>query len=197
MVLKDELKAMQERYDRDSSHRVNIYAPEWLNPIDPLRRVFRDKTILLEEGKVAFACIVEANVSLFKFFPREDYPAYIVYSTDPIVAEHPQILSNIASRIYSYKNEPLDTVPKEWQDLAKCISYDYSRGFFTIQKEHDGQIVALRFIPILVFRDLLPCGKLCGSLLPVLTTPKSKTVLILPKKYWGRRFRRAWSFGSV
>lgn len=197
MVLKEELNAMQERYDKKPLSYVEICEPEWLSPRDSIGKVFKDKYILLKEGKVVWAHIVQANELLFKFFPRGDYPAAIVFSTDPLVAEHPYILADMARKIYSYKNKPEESVPEEYRQIAKCITNEYDRTSFTIYTEHEGQPVAIQFIPVLIFRKLLPSGRLCGSFIPVLATPNSKTVLTLPKRYWTGKFRRAWLAGQV
>lgn len=195
MVLKEELQAMQERYNKNPWHDMALYAPPWLNKHDRLWRVFKDKSVLLKEGKVALARVVQANEILFRFSPRLDCPAHIVYSTDPLVLEHPAILTNMATKIYSYKNKPLEDVPETWRQVASCVTDEHSRVSFSIYTEYDGQTVELQFIPIIVFRNLLPWGKLCGNYLPVLTAPESKTVLILPKKYWTWKFKSAWSIG--
>lgn len=197
MVLKDEFKAMQERYSQNPLQNVEIYAPDWLNSRDPMWRIYTDRSLLLKQGKVTPAYIVQANEYLFKFFPRGDYPAHLIYSADPYVAEHPEILKKLADEIYSYKNKPLDTVPKEWREVAQCITNERDRTSFTIAMTHDGYHIELQLLPIMVFRKLLPWGRLCGSYLPVLTSPESKAVLILPKKYWTGKFRRAWSTRSI
>ncbi len=197
MLLKEELNAMRERYDKKPLHNVEIYAPKWLNPRDPIGRVFKDKYVLLKEGKVALAYIVQANELLFKFFPHGDYPAQIVYSTDPLVLENPYILSNMAMKLYSYKNKPEETIPDEYRKIAKCITNEYDRTSFVIHTEHEGQPVAIQLIPVLIFRKLLPLGRLSSGFLPVLASPNSKTVLVLPKRYWSGRFRRIWSIGRV
>ena len=188
---------MQERYDKKPLSYVEICAPEWLSPRDPIGKVFKDKYVLLKEGKVALAHIVQANELLFKCFPRGDYPAAIVYSTDPLVAERPYILADMARKIYSYKNKLEESVPEEYRQIAKCITNEYDRTSFTIHTKHEGQPVAIQLIPILIFRKLLPRGRLCGGFLPVLTSPDSKTVLTLPKQYWTGKFRRAWLAGQV
>lgn len=197
MVLKEELNAMQEHYTQKPLRYIELCVPEWLNPRDPIGKVFKDKYVLLKEGKIALAHIVQANDLLFRFFPRGDYPATIIYSTDPLVAEHPHILVNMAKKIYSYKNKPEESVPEEYRQIAKCITSEYGRTSFTIHTEHEGQPVAIQLIHILIFKKLLPKGRLCGNFLPVLTSPDSKTVLTLPKRYWAKRFKRAWSAGQI
>lgn len=197
MMLKEELYAMQESYGKKTLGYIDICAPEWLNPRDPIGRVFKDKYVLLREGRVVLAHIVQANELLFNFFPHGDYPAQIVYSTDPLVAEHPYILSNMAKKIYSYKNNPEETIPEEYRQVAKCIANEYDRTSFVIHTEHEGQPIAIQLIPVMIFRKLLPWGRLRGGFLPVLASPNSKTVLILPKRYWTGKFTRAWSIGQV
>lgn len=197
MVLKEELYAMQERYDKKPLGYIDICAPEWLNPRDPIGSVFKDKYVLLKEGKVALAHIVQANDLLFRFFPRGDFPAQIVYSTDPLVVDHPDILSNMAKKLFSYKDKPAETVPEEYRQIAKCVTSEYDRTSFVIHTEHNGQPVAIQFIPVLIFKKFLPWGRLCGSVLPVLASPNSKTVLTLPKQYWTEKFRRVWSAGRI
>lgn len=197
MVLKEELNAMQEHYSKKPLCYIELCAPEWLNPRDPIGKVFKDKYVLLKEGTVVLAHIVQANDLLFKFFPRGEYPAAIIYSTDPLVAEHPYILVNMAEKLYSYKNKPEESVPEEYRQIAKCITNEYDRTSFTIYTEHEGQPVAIQFIPVLIFKKLLPKGRLCGNFLPILTSPNSKTVLTLPRQYWTKSFRRAWSARQV
>jgi hypothetical protein len=55
----------------------------------------------------------------------------------------------------------------------------------------------MHFAPILIFRELLPLGKICGQHLPILTVPETETVLVLPKKYWSAAFKLAWCFGKI
>lgn len=197
MVLKEELIAMQEHYSKKPLSYVEICAPEWLSPRDPIGKVFKDKYVLLKEGKIAWAHIVQANDLLFKFFPRGDYPATIVFSTDPVVVEHPYILADMARKIYSYKNKPDEFVPEEHRQIARCITNEYDRTSFTVYTEHEGHTLAIQLIPVLIFKNFLPMGRLRGGFLPVLTTPNSKTVLTLPKQYWTSKFRRAWLAGQV
>ena len=197
MVLKEELYAMQERYGKKPLSYIDICVPEWLNPRDPIGRIFKDKYVLLKEGKIALAHIVQANEALFHFMPWKDLPAQIVYSTDPLVVEQPEILSNMAKKLFSYKDQPEEIVPEEYRQIAKCITNEYDRTSFVIHTEHNGNPVSMQFLPVLIFKKFLPWGRLCGSFLPILASPNSKAVLALPKQYWTKKFRREWSAGRV
>lgn len=192
MELYDELKEMQNRYEKKRLRIIYLKRPDWMRASDPMTLFFSEKKTLLKSGSVCYAYIVQANTILFDWFPHTDHPAHIVYSTDPYIEEHPDILEEAAHAIYKYKDVPLDLVPDEWRELARVITDERDRSGFTISTEREGRKIKIRFLPILIFRKLLPRRKLCGSLLPIIASPDCKSVMVLPKRYWTEQFKSAW-----
>ena len=197
MLLKDELKAMQVNYAQKPMQDIRLARPDWMRNKDPMAKIYTDKKILLKTGKVVFAHIVQANTILFGLFPHVDCPAHIVYSADPLVTENPQMLSELAYKIYFYKNKPLEDVPEEWRELARVVTDEHDRSDFTIPVQHKGYRIETQMIPVMIFRKLLPKRKLCGRFLPVLISAETEAVMVLPKRYWTKDFRKAWRKGSV
>lgn len=192
-----ELCQMVDDYRSHPLKDIRLHRPHWLDYSDPMSEMFTLKPKLLKKGQITYACIVQANTILFRHFPPWNCPAQIVYSTDPYVAEHPNFLREAAMKIYSYKGKSTAKVPKEWQELAKTITNEYSRACPTFAIEADGRSIECRMIPTIIHRKLLPKRKLYGCLLPILTIPKYKQILILPKKYWTKDFTDAWLAGCA
>ena len=197
MDLKEELIKMQCCYDQKRLQDIRLKCPEWLTFRDPMSSIFKDKATLLQYGNVCFAHIVQANTILFKRFPHVDCPAHIVYSDDACIAENPGILQDIAHQLYQYKHTPLEKVPQQWREIIRVIADEYDRSDFTFSVEYDGNAVEIHFIPTMIFRKLLPNRKLCGSLLPILIAPGCKSVIVLPKRFWTKGFRYAWTHGLI
>ena len=190
--LYEELLKMREKYRNNPMDDIKLGRPEWLRSDDPMSEIYEKKHALLRGGKIVFAHIIQANTILFGTRPRLDCPADIVFSAEPCFSQHTEILRELAHAIFKYKGRNLDEVPQEWKDIARKITDEYDRSDFTLSKEVDGQQAEYTVISTMIYRNLLPKGKLCGSLLPVFTIQGCKQVLILPKKYWTKKFRKAW-----
>ena len=192
-----ELLRMREKYQRHPLADLELTPPAWMEPEDPMSELYSQKTALLQQGKIVYAAIVQANMVLFRRIPPFDCPAQIVYSAESYFSEHPEDLYEIAMRIYRYKGLPPETVPDEWKELARVITDEYDRSDFTLSLYREDQSFAYSLIPTMIHRKLLPRKRLCGSMLPVLTVPDCKQVMILPKRYWTRAFTKAWVEGII
>ncbi len=192
-----ELLQMRENYKENPLEDIKLGRPLWLDSSDPMSEIYSQKTMILQQGEIVYANIVQANTILFKNFPPLDCPAQIVYSTEPYFMEHAETLQEIACGIYQYKGQELDSVPDEWKNVARAITDEYDRSDFTFELNVDGKLLAYNLIPTMIYRKLLPKRKLCGNLLPVLTVPDCKQVIILPKKYWTKKFREVWEEGGI
>ncbi len=197
MDLAKELAIMQENYAKNPLRFIRLDRPDWLQDWDRLTLIYRYKDALLDRGTVALAYVVQANVNMFHFFPRLDCPANIIYSASPAAIEHPQFLQFLAYQLSSYKNRPPEQVPEAFREIAYVITDEYSRGAFTFEAETGAGKAQVRFIPTILYRKLLPLGKLCGGYLPVLTIPETRTAIILPKQYWTWKFKIAWCLGRI
>ena len=192
-----ELLQMRENYKNNPLEDIKLNRPSWIDSSDPMSEIYSKKSMLLQQGKIVYAHIVQANTILFKWFPPFDCPAQIVYSEDPYFMKQPEVLHDIAWGIYKYKGQEMDAIPDEWKEVARVITDEYDRSDFKLSLKVDGQIVEYNLIPTMIYRKLLPKGKLCGKLLPVLTVPDCKQVMILPKKYWTKEFTEAWVEGII
>jgi len=192
-----ELLQMRENYRNNPLDDIKLNRPSWLDSSDPMSEIYLKKSILLQQGKIVYAHIVQANTILFKRFPPFVCPAQIVYSEEPYFMKQSEVLQDIAWRIYKYKGQVMDTVPGEWKEVVRVITDEYDRSDFTFSVNIDKQSFEYHMIPTMIYRKLLPKGKLCGNLLPILTVPDCKQVMILPKKYWTKEFTEAWVKGII
>ncbi len=197
MDLGRELTIMQQNYIRNPLPYLTLFRPDWLQDNDQLTLIYKHKDALLKKGTITLARVVQANSFLFHFSPKIDCPANIIYSASPAAKQNPLFLLPLSSTLFSYKNKPLEDVPEKWRDIARVITDEYDRSSFSFEAETGAGPAEVHFIPTIIYRKLLPFGKLCGGFLPVLTIPETSTVLILPKKYWSRRFKIAWCLGRV
>lgn len=194
---RDELYLMRNNYKNNPLQDLKLSRPEWLDSQDPMFEIYSKKSILLQQGEITYASIVQANEILFRRFPPLDCPAQIVYSTNSYITENPEVLFKIAWKIYNYKGQPENEIPNEWREVARVITDEYDRTNFTFSMELGDQSAEYHMIPTMIYRKLLPKRKLCGNLLPILTVPESKQIIILPKHYWTKKFIEAWVNGII
>lgn len=194
---REELFQMRENYNNNPLRDIKLRCPSWLDSQDPMYEIYSKKAMLLQQGEIVYAHIVQANTIMFRTFPMVDCPGQIVYSSEPYFSEHPEILRDIAWKIYSYKGQELNTVPDEWREVARVITDEYDTSDFTFSLNLGERSLEYHMIPTMIYRKLLPKGKLCGNLLPVLALHMCKPVLILPKQYWTKNFVNAWIKGII
>lgn len=192
-----ELLQMRENYKNAPLRDIKLNRPSWLDSSDPMSEIYSKKSLLLQCGEIVYAHIVQANTILFKRFPPFDCPAQVVYSVESYFMKQPEVLQDIAWGIYKYKGQELDMVPDEWKEVARVITDEYDRSDFKFGLNVDGQTLEYTLIPTMIYRKLLPKGKLCGSLLPVLTVSDCKQVMVLPKQYWTKNFTEMWVEGII
>lgn len=194
---KEELYQMRENYKKKPLADIKLNRPTWIDSKNALSEIYEKKSVILQQGEIVYANIVQANNILFKKTPKYDCPAQIVYSKDPFLAENPQLLSDISRKIYSLKGRDLDTIPDEWKRIAMSITSEHDSSSFTFSMSLDDKSFECNMIPTMIYRSLLPKGRLCGTLFPVLTVTDCNQVLILPKKYWTKNFTKAWTEGII
>lgn len=192
----DLTKALEQMRSRFKRHLLPIKFPtphQWLKPSHPLYTIFWEKDRLVRHGQVYYGHIVQANSILFEPTPQIDCPASILYSTAPIISEHPQVLRKLSAMLYDYKDVPLEEVPEQWRELARIITDEHDCTHCTFSVPVCGQDATIHFIPMMIFRSHLPGGILNGSLLPIIVAPNHcSTVTILPQQFWPSNFKNAW-----
>ena len=195
--LHKELMIMKENYTKKPLNNMRLRRPGWVSCADPISQIYVDKKRLLKKGTVCYAHIVQANEKLFDSFPPFDYPAVIIYSMNQAVSEDPSILWQLSNKLFSYKNKLEESIPENWRGVAGAITDEYSRDSFVFTTDYKGESVTIHFIPVMIFRKLLPKRKLCGGLIPVLAMAEKETVMILPKRYWAEQFKDMWIQGAI
>ncbi|MEE1154992.1 MAG: hypothetical protein UH241_07535 [Acutalibacteraceae bacterium] len=197
VFFREQLYQMRQNYKNKPLDDIKLSRPNWLDDKDPMSEIYSKKSELLQQGEIVYASIVQANMILFNRFPPYNCPAQILYSAEPYFSENSEVLLNTAQKIYKYKGKELDTVPDEWKEVTRVITDEYDRTDFTFTLNLDNQSLKYNMITTMVYRKLLPKGKLCGNILPVLTIPNCKQVLILPKQYWTKEFTKLWVKGFI
>ena len=195
--LYEELLQMRDHYNKKPLTDIKLNRLAWIDRKDPLYEIYEKKTAFLQNGQIVYGHIIQANKLLFKSFPRLDCPALVAFSADPGLVEQPEILGRLSYELYQYKNQDPEKVPEEWKDVARSITDEYDRSSFTLSTELNGRSAKYHVVTMIVYRKLLPKGKLCGSLLPVLTIQDCKQIMVLPKQYWTENYKKAWINGNI
>ncbi len=194
MDIKKEIERMRVKYYKKRLKDIKLPRPEWLTDRDELSAIYREKKELVTEGKIYYAHVVQANMLLFD--PRavkHDCPCDLIYTTSPEADANPWILQALAHKLFSYKDKDPETVPEEWREIARVITDEYDRGQFSFTIRGQEGPMDVYFLPAMIYRSYIPRKTLYGSLLPILALPgKCSSVLVLPEKYWGKDYKKAW-----
>ena len=194
---KNELEQMRKNYACTPLQDIDLRRPGWLDAYDPMMDIYAKARNFLQRGTIVYAGILQANSNLFRKFPPFDYPAQVVYSPSAYIAENPDWLYDITDKLYSYKDMDEEQIPDVWKPVVSVIASEVDRTDFAFTLAYGSCTVDYHLIPTIIFRKLLPEGKLCGRFLPVFTLPECKQVLILPKQYWTPSFTEAWVNGQI
>jgi len=189
---KFEIEKMRKFFEDNRPDTLRLHRPWWMFADDELSKIYIDKKILLEQGKIYYSYLLQANVKLFQKFPPFDYPAQIVYSTAPDVDENPLLLKDTIEEIYSYKYSNKNP-PKEWVKIVENIRNEKDRTAFSVECKTDSTKLTAKMQTIMVYRKHLPTRTLIGSVLPIIACPEEcDSVIILPSKYWSNDFKESW-----
>ena len=189
-----ELNEMRECYTRKPLKNEKLPMPECMTKKDGLYSLYEEKDELFRSGKIYYAYVVQANIGLFSFFPQEDLPANIIYSTDDTVAADPMLMKRMGGYLYHFKNGAQEYPDSEYKDIIQVIRDEHDRSSFTFRPLCADKLGGeMYFNSIMVFRKHLPRRILKGCILPVIAAPdKCRAVMILPKRYWTKAFTKAW-----
>lgn len=199
-IFKLELKYIRDNYQNSPLHNIKPPHLDWMfmndegeDELDEMVCIYDDISTLTKEGQIYYAVFVAANNILYKRFPRWDAPAYIVFSLDSFVNEHPDILEDAADEIFSYVGH-YENAPSNLRIPAEAVTDEYIRALntpFKYYSEEYRQEFSLYFTSIAVFRKDLPKKRITGRLMPILALPsKCKSTFILPKEYWTKSFTK-------
>jgi len=165
---------------------VQVQPPPWV-AADELRQLFDDYPKLLQQGRVVWAHLIQANNSLFEPGPN-DSPAEILY--DPHGRLQPAELAPLAHRLYLLKNtKPAD--PEEAR-IAEHLTGEMTRAFgMPVPRTISG--AGLLESTLLIIRKHLPNRRLAAGYFPILISDACKgSAMILPSRWWPRALAEQW-----
>jgi len=169
---------------------TQLSKPSWMLTVkdDRFESTYRDQRILIKEGRIAFACIVQANTLLFK--PgKHNCPAAMIFSEDTFFEEHPNKLGDIASQLFTIKGATCDD--EELQMFSDILADEKVTLFNYKVPEKLAYGKKVFFTSFMVHREHLPEGYIDFSYFPALICPeKTEASIILPSRYWAYEFRR-------
>jgi hypothetical protein len=160
---------------------LNVKTPTWLTRRDALHEQIEKRELLLAEGRVAWAALVQANDHLFRPGPR-DHPCMLIYSIDPRVDGRVGWLTDVAHNLFGLKGaSPHDRAERRF---AEVITDELDRAMGLMVPKTYSQGLPLVSTSAMVFRKHLPGGFLRQSYFPILTHPSTNAVWIVPSRYW-------------
>lgn len=166
------------------SNYTKLEKPNWMlqSKDDRFESTYRDQKVLIREGRIAVACIVQANSLLFEQ-GKDNCPAVMLFSEDTFFEEQPEKLKSIASKLFRIKGVSCED--EEIQMFADILA-DEKVTLFNYEipdKLTYGKKVF--FTTFMVHREHLPNGYIDFDYFPALICPeKTEASIILPAKYW-------------
>ena len=184
-------------------HKNRIHLPEppnWMDASDELADVYRLSHEIMSHGNVYYGNIIIANSRLHAKQTLKDRiesgsgsPASLIYSRDKIAEHNPFLIQHIASEILNAQ-ENNNSVPKEFEEIIAILKDGQKRKAIHFSAEKEQERLNMEFVIMTVFRPFLPEGYVKCTLLPIIVSPHHpEHVIILPKQFWSKNFKRAWN----
>ena len=92
--------------------RNRIPFPRGLAEDHPLLVTARDQKLLYDEGRIAYACVVDAHKSIYEK-GNDVCEATVVFSEDEVFYEFPNLLAEVAIRVARLQDEKQAELPEE------------------------------------------------------------------------------------
>jgi hypothetical protein len=165
--------------------------PEWCRSgKDELHAIYRDFDLLMKSGTAVWGALVQANTLLFSSGPH-DGPGDIVYCPQPHWHDDLHRLSDIAKRVSSLKSGSGTTL--EEKKIGDWLANERVRTMgHPVPKTIVGETPVLTGVTMFI-RKHLPNGMLSNSYFPLLVHPDTKTVIVVPARYWDSELVDIWN----
>lgn len=151
---------------------------------------YRDQDILISQGEVVFAHIIQANTLLFQ--PGSmNHPAAILFSRDRYFDDHLEELLELGHNMFDLKGQTLDD--PELKKFAEVIT-DEMTALLNVKlpKKITGNR-EVYYTTIMLHRKHMPLGYLKTGWFPVLVLPdRTEACMFLPERYWDREMLELW-----
>jgi len=145
---------------------------------------------LLKRGSIIWGGIIQANSALFSK-GSFNHPAAAIYSFDQNVDKSPEVISFIASQLFSYKG--MQASNPEIQTFSDKLADEIETDLKLKIPEELTEGVDCFYTSILVHRNHLTNKVLSMKVFPLLVNPEeTKATMILPFKYWSKSLINLW-----
>ncbi len=186
--LREELAQQRRRLQPVAWTKLAGARPPWMKPTDALNEAVERQELLMTEGEVVWAAVVQANKLLFE--PGDlDCPAMVVYGRDPELDARPAELRDIAKRVYKLKGTtPRDPVERA---IAAKVTNEMDRTMgWALPVELTARHVCSA--AVMVYRRHIPDGVLSGSSFPMFVHGATKAVMVVPHAFWPQDMLALW-----
>lgn len=167
-----------------------IRCPDDLDKNHPLSLAAANQNLLYKEGRVVYACVAEANPSIFH--EGDDIcKATVVFSEDELFDEMPNLLAEIAIKVTALRDTP--DLPESCLQILDMLNGKTERKLnvklpYELSYNKEVYVTA-----IYVLRQHLPKPYLKRGFFPILVLPeKTDASIILPSHYWSKDMLSEW-----
>jgi len=175
----------------DRRRYLSVPTPRWAKQ-DPLMTFFSNQRQLLEEGRVTWGHVVQANEMLFQPGPH-DCPGAVVYAADPSVALSLEELGGIAGRMFDELKDAERPDPA-LAEISRVLTDEMSRPFGISLPPALSPNAPCALSTVFVARKHLPNAVLSQSFFPMLVLDRQPRVaMIVPSRYWSPGFTDFWT----
>lgn len=157
---------------------------------DPMLLAYKKSHLFLQQGRVVWGHIIQANKALFDPSDKGDYPAAILYSPDPYYDAHMPALTKIAHSLFAIKGKDTSQELKIFSDTL-ADEYETHMKLPIPPVLTEGREVY--YSSILIPRKHLAFPFLVASAFPLLIAPNhTDGNKILPALYWSEWMHLYW-----
>jgi hypothetical protein len=169
------------------------FLPSLLNKNDSLSILDEEIKELALNGEIHYGSILQANSLLYGYSWTKrmyNHPAAMLVSGSDYYDRNPIELNLLAGEIYKYKDK-IDESPRDIRKFVEVITDEYIREFNVSLPLSVTDNEYVYYTTIMVYRQHLPKHRINQRIYPVLTLPSTlKSTVILPCKYWTKKFRK-------
>lgn len=196
---KGDLEVMSAGFYKNKGRMSLPSAPSWLGSDDELGKLYTEFPVLMKWGEVYYACLVQANRTLFNKPTSRSATASVAevlfnHRRPKTSISDPLIMKSFAHYLFECKERKPEENPEWIREAAAVVAGEFDRSRVII-KADDGDDFSMNMTmqSVLVFREHLPNKVLKSSILPIIAAPtKCFSIMILPCRYWSKGFKRYW-----
>jgi hypothetical protein len=169
-------------WDRWTSLRIAKPLSILLDGTDKLQNFFWYYQDVLRDGVVTWGHVIQANAGLYR--PgRGDCPGEVVYCSNLDDEPDADRLEAVAERLYALKTSEFDD--PELDKIAGYLADERVRVFGLEVPASLSGPMPCAISTVYFARRQLPGGRLTGTLLPVVVSPRApRVVVVLPARFW-------------